>query len=85
LRGWITHHQPDIVLTGHVHESPFKPTGSWADRIGRTWVFNAGRQIGQVPAHVVIDLVAGRAVWHSLMGEETLDLADAQAPQRSVF
>jgi Icc-related predicted phosphoesterase len=85
LRGWITRHQPDLVLTGHVHESPFKPTGSWADRIGRTWVFNAGRQMGPVPAHVAIDLDAGSAAWRSLMGEETLQLADARAPQRTVF
>ena len=27
------------------------PTASWADRIGATWVFNAGRQIGPVPCH----------------------------------
>jgi len=48
-------------------------------------VFNAGRQIGPVPAHVQIDLAAGQAAWHSLMGQEMLQLADAQAPQRSVF
>lgn len=85
LRGWITRYQPDMVLTGHVHESPFKPTGSWADRIGHSWVFNAGRQLGPVPAHVAIDLVAGSATWHSLMGEETLRLTDARAPERTVF
>ena len=46
---WIDEHRPDVVLTGHVHEPPFKPDGAWADRIGDTWVFNAGRQIGPVP------------------------------------
>jgi predicted phosphodiesterase len=85
LRAWIERHQPDMVLTGHVHESPFKPAGSWADRIGTTWVFNAGRQMGPVPAHVAIDLETGTARWHSLMGEEMLRLADLQAPPRSVF
>ena len=56
--GWIDRFRPDIVLTGHVHEPPFKPDGAWADRIGDTWVFNAGRQIGPVPAHIEIDLAA---------------------------
>lgn len=85
LSAWIGHHQPDMVLTGHVHESPFKPAGAWADRIGRTWVFNAGRQLGPVPAHIAIDLQAGSATWRSLMGAEALQLADARAPERSVF
>jgi Icc-related predicted phosphoesterase len=85
LVGWIDQHRPDIVLTGHVHEPPFKPTGAWADRIGDTWVFNAGRQIGPVPAHIAIDLEAGSASWRSLLGAEALCLADARAPQRTVF
>ena len=85
LAAWIGRHQPDIVLTGHVHESPFKPAGAWADRIGNTWVFNAGRQMGPVPAHIAIDLQAGSAAWRSLMGDEALLLADARAPARSVF
>lgn len=83
--GWITQHQPDMVLTGHVHESPFKPDGAWADRLGDTWVFNAGRQIGPVPAHIEIDLAAGGAVWKSMMGMETMRLDDAARPARSVF
>ena len=76
---------PDIVLTGHVHESPFKPAGHWAHRIGRSWVLNAGRQIGPVPTHVSLDLAAGSAEWRSMMGHETLSLADPQAPARTVF
>ncbi len=44
LRSWIRRHQPDVVLSGHVHQSPFSRGGAWADRIGRTWVFNAGHQ-----------------------------------------
>ena len=83
--GWIAQFKPDMVLTGHVHEPPFKPTGHWADRIGATWVFNAGRQIGPVPCHIVINLDAGSATWRSMMGDEDLKLADPQAPQRSVF
>ena len=56
MRGWIEEFQPDVVLTGHVHESPFKSDGSWMDRIGNTWVFNAGHQIGKVPAFIELDL-----------------------------
>ena len=85
LAGWIARFQPDMVLAGHVHEPPFKPDGAWADRIGVTWVFNAGNQIGPIPAHIVIDLAGGSATWWSLMGEETLHMGDAGAPPRSVF
>jgi Icc-related predicted phosphoesterase len=85
LGGWIARHAPDMVLTGHVHEPPFKPSGAWADRIGRTWVFNAGRQIGPVPAHIEIDLSDGCASWHSMLGREALRLSDAAAPERTSF
>jgi Icc-related predicted phosphoesterase len=85
LGAWIAEHRPDLVLTGHVHESPFKPAGSWADRIGGTWVFNAGRQIGPVPTHVEIDLDAGSAAWRSMIGTESLRLDAPAAPPRSVF
>ena len=73
------------MLTGHVHEPPFKPAGAWADRIGKTWVFNPGRQIGPVPAHIEIDFEAGVAVWRSLMGEEQFSLSADATPARTVF
>ena len=85
VAGWIAHYGPDMVLSGHVHEPPFKRDGAWADRIGPTWVFNAGRQIGPVPVHIVIDLDAHTASWSSLMGDESFGL-DATARQaRTVF
>lgn len=82
---WIERFQPDFMLAGHVHEPPFKPAGAWADRIGTTWIFNAGRQIGPVPAHIELDLDQGSATWRSLMGEESLQLSASQAPERTVF
>ena len=85
LRTWIDQHRPDIVLTGHVHEAPFKSDGSWADRIGDTWVFNAGHQIGPVPARIELDLNAGTATWLSLLGIEALDLNARAVPERTVF
>lgn len=81
----IAQHRPDMMFSGHVHEPPFKPQGAWADRIGHTWVFNPGRQIGPVPAHIEIDLTAGTATWRSMMGQEVLRLSDAAAPERTVF
>jgi len=85
VAAWIAQHRPDFVLAGHVHEPPFKPAGAWADRIGDTWVFNAGRQIGPVPAHIVLDLAGGTASWRSMLGHESLHLDAAAAPARSVF
>ena len=85
LREWIEEFQPDIVHAGHVHESPFKSDGSWMDRIGSTWVFNAGHQIGKVPAYIELDLSERRARWNSIMGTETLDLRELVAPDRTVF
>ncbi len=79
LRDWILQYRPDFVLCGHIHQAPFRKGGSWVDRIGDTWVFNAGRQIGPVPAHIVIDTEAGTACWYSLAGPEQLRLDDPEA------
>jgi Icc-related predicted phosphoesterase len=70
LVGWIGQHGPDIVLCGHVHQSPFASDGAWIDRIGSTLVLNAGRQIGPVPTCVELDTEAGVARWSSLAGVE---------------
>jgi Icc-related predicted phosphoesterase len=85
VRDWIVEHRPDLVCTGHVHQAPFRPDGSWVDRIGDTWVFNAGHQIGRIPARIELDLSAGTAHWLSLMGDEDLDLTAAGPPARTVF
>ena len=74
LAGWIEQFRPDLVLSGHIHQSPFTADGGWADRIGDTWVFNPGRQIGPVPAHIVLDLGERRASWFSLEGAEHISL-----------
>lgn len=74
LSNWIEQYRPDVVVTGHIHESPFKTDGSWADKIGKTWVFNAGSHIGNVPAHIILDLDAMNAEWHSLAGDDCREL-----------
>jgi Icc-related predicted phosphoesterase len=70
----IARHQPSAVLCGHIHEAPFKPDGGWARRLGGTWVFNPGAQIGEQPAHIVIDFGAATAQWKSLAGVERIAL-----------
>jgi Icc-related predicted phosphoesterase len=74
LRAWIDRFQPDMVLSGHVHNSPFYDDGSWVDRIRRTWVFNPGRQIGPQPTTITLDLVSMTAEWNSLTGRSVRDL-----------
>ena len=74
LVGWIKQYKPDIVLTGHIHQSPFRQGGSWVDQIGSTWVFNAGRQIGPCPTHIVFNTEEQMALWFSLAGAEVVQL-----------
>ena len=70
---WIGRFRPDLVLSGHVHQSPFVPGGSWIDRLGETWVFNTGQQPGDEPAHIAFELTEDHAIWLS-----TLAPAEAQ-------
>ena len=84
LNVWIRQHRPDVVLTGHVHQSPFKPDGGWADRVDDTWIFNAGRQIGPVPTRVEIDLATDTARWVSMLGVEFQDMDDVVPAERSL-
>jgi Icc-related predicted phosphoesterase len=74
LTRWIEQYAPAMVLTGHIHQSPFRTGGSWADRVGRTWVFNAGRQIGPCPAHIVFDTGEETALWFWMEGAQSLRL-----------
>lgn len=75
LLEWIKRFQPDMVLSGHIHNSPFYPDGAWVDRIGKTWVFNPGKQIGAQPTCIVFDLDAMTAEWISLEGQSLRKLA----------
>ncbi len=69
LREWISRFEPDLVLSGHVHSAPFYPEGSWIDRIGKTWVFNPGRQPGPFPTCIILDFEELVAEWISSEGE----------------
>jgi len=74
LLQWIRTYGPDVVLCGHIHQAPFRQGGSWVDRIGSTLAFNAGRQIGPSPTHVIVDLGEQHASWFSLAGDEIVRL-----------
>lgn len=74
LSAWIAAYRPDFVLAGHIHQAPFKREGSWVDRIGDTWVFNSGQQIGPEPAHIILDTAEPAAAWFSLAGAEMVRL-----------
>lgn len=81
LARWIAEHRPDIVFGGHVHEAPFVRNGSWASRLGGTWVFNPGRQVGDMPTHIVVDTDRNAAAWFSFEGAGVVDLAVDVAPR----
>jgi Icc-related predicted phosphoesterase len=72
LADWIALHRPDIVLCGHIHQAPWAKGGSWHARLGDTWVFNAGKQIGKVPPHITLDTDAGTADWFGVFDSEQL-------------
>jgi Icc-related predicted phosphoesterase len=42
LRAFLERHQPPLVLSGHIHESP-RMSSAWRDAIGRTVVVNPGQ------------------------------------------
>lgn len=74
LAEWIRRFSPDLVLSGHIHNAPFYPDGSWIDRIGNTWVFNVGRQIGPQPSFVILDFETMNARWISMSEDDSRDL-----------
>lgn len=85
LSGWIERYQPELVFGGHVHEAPFARGGSWASRSGDTWVFNAGRQTGDVPTHIVVDTELRKAAWFSFEGAGVLDFSvEGAVPEEMV-
>jgi Icc-related predicted phosphoesterase len=61
---------PDVVLCGHVHESPFVSGGGWVAQRSGAWLFNSGQLHGADPAHIVIDLDRGDASWWSYEGSD---------------
>jgi Icc-related predicted phosphoesterase len=71
---WIARYQPSMVISGHVHQSPFIADGSWFDRLGDTWVFNTGLQPGRPPTYIVLDFDAATAFWLAAEDAQSIDL-----------
>ena len=74
LTAWIEQYQPEFVLCGHIHQAPWIEGGSWHARLGTTWIFNAGKQVGPVPPHITIDTVLETAEWYGVFSTETISL-----------
>lgn len=66
LNELIAELHPDIVFSGHIHNAPFYSEGDWVSKIGGTWVFNGGRQIGRIPSTITLDLDTLEARFRSL-------------------
>jgi hypothetical protein len=82
---WIEKYHPSMVISGHVHQSPFIPDGSWFDQLGDTWTFNTGLQPGRPPVCIVLDIDDGTAFWISAGNEQWIDLkAPLQRPAAPV-
>jgi Icc-related predicted phosphoesterase len=82
---WIEQYQPSMVISGHVHQSPFITDGSWYDRLGGTWVFNTGLQPGRPPTHIVLDIDERKAFWLAAGEAQWIDLnAPLQRPARTI-
>ena len=82
---WIDTYKPDFVISGHVHQSPFVQDGSWFDRIGNTWVFNAGMQLGRPPVYIVIDSDECQAYWLAAEYAQWIDLKEPlQRPAHNI-
>ena len=80
----IHRHQPDLVHSGHIHNAPFYSEGSWIDRLGKTWVFNPGKQPGARPTFLSVDLEKMTAVWVSAEGDDMRQLAAPAGAELSV-
>ncbi len=82
-RHWIELYRPDYVFSGHLHEAPHSPGGSWAARVPETgtWCFNPGRR-GRESGLIELDTEQRTARWYpSWLAVEgvLLDLGPAAA------
>ncbi|MBC2607156.1 metallophosphoesterase family protein [Pelagicoccus albus] len=67
-------YKPTAVLCGHIHNAPFYNEGAWAERVGQTWVFNPGKQPGEVPTHIDFDTETNTATYTNAEEREGLAL-----------
>src|SRR5690606_38734957 len=66
---------PDFLLSGHMRNAPWLAGGSWWDRRGQTFVFNAGFDpLGEFPCHILLDTTRREATWKHPGGHEHIQL-----------
>lgn len=85
LREMITKHQPDFVLSGHIHQAPFYGDGSWIDQIGKTWIIQNGKAVGDFPDHSILDLDAMTVTWITPYESGQVDLTQPLEGQLETF
>jgi hypothetical protein len=63
----LAEYLPDIWLSGHVHDLPYKLGGKWTHELGKTIVLTPG-QILEVPwpNHIELDIESGKIEWRSI-------------------
>lgn len=71
----IGKYKPSLVLCGHIHNAPFYAEGGWCEKIGTSWAFNSGKQPGDIPAYITLDLEKHVANRFSYEGVETQELS----------
>jgi len=74
LTSWIETYQPFLVFCGHIHNAPYYPDGGWEDRMGRTRIFNAGKQGGNSPATMIYQIEEQTVTWCGMEGCQTLQI-----------
>lgn len=66
---------PDFILAGHMRSAPWLAGGSWWDRRGKTFLFNAGFDpTGSFPCHILLDTAKREAFWITPAGHERIHL-----------
>lgn len=78
----IDKYQPHYVLSGHLHDQPYRQT--FANKIGSTWCFNPGMPEPSVaakakfPNHILLDVHAGTATWNATPNQGRTRISEKQ-------
>lgn len=75
LLNWIRQNQPLLGVSGHIHESPYRPEGRWVATLKDTVWVQAG-QMGELLHYVTLDITAEhnlRNIRHNVFGASTFE------------
>jgi Icc-related predicted phosphoesterase len=63
----IEEYQPDVWLSGHVHDLPYKLGGKWSHELGTTIVLTPGQILeASWPNHIQLETESGEIEWQSI-------------------